>query len=62
MLLNEGRESRRNLAFGRRIEDQQVHPENTGRRLHSSRLALNKIGIGPTRQHCNRVGRWHQLV
>jgi hypothetical protein len=62
MLLDEGRKSRGNLAFGRGIEHQQAHPEDTGRRLHSFRLGLNKFGTGLTRQHCNRVSRRHQFV
>jgi hypothetical protein len=38
LLLDKGRKSCRNVAFGPAIEDQHAHPENTGHRLQIFRL------------------------
>jgi hypothetical protein len=62
MLLDDGRESRRYLAFAHGRQDQQAQSENTGRGRHSFRLGLHQLGVGRPPQHCDRVGRRHQLV
>jgi putative tryptophan/tyrosine transport system substrate-binding protein len=53
MLLDGGRKSGRDLAFGRGTESQQAHPENTGRRLQ---IGLLKTGGAERAAHqvCNR--------
>jgi hypothetical protein len=59
-LPDDGRKSRRDLAFGRGNERQQAHAENTGRGL---RIGLGKtIDRHSTCQICNQVGRWHHIV
>jgi hypothetical protein len=58
-LLDDGRKSRRDLAFGRANESQQTHPENTGR---SPRPVTGTVRCGYAVQVCNRVSRWHQFV
>jgi hypothetical protein len=57
-LLDDGRKSRRDLAFGRGNESKQAHPENMGRSLQ---IGPPKTS-GGTLQVCNRVGRRHQFV
>jgi hypothetical protein len=55
------REGRLDFALCSGVEAQQAHPENAGRRLQISRLALS-IGSVFTGQKCDGFSRRHQSV
>jgi hypothetical protein len=62
LLLDKSAKGRLNFALGTRVEDEQPHPENRGRRQQISCL---RAGVGMTfaaHKHSDRFGRRHQLV